>query len=108
MPGGRLLVSSSFGGCYGIGGLCTISVVSTGGGINRWSICLSMHILGVATRAILVSVLPLEIGGIGGLSAGAITFLSSPNVVGWCALFGGASGGTSSSSLKSMSSGIDS
>ena len=67
-----------------------------------------MHILGVATRAILVSVLPLEIGGIGGLSAGAITFLSSPNVVGWCALFGGESGGTSSSSLKSMSSGIDS
>ena len=110
VPGGSLLFSSSFGGgggCYGIGGLCTISVVSTGGGINRWSTYLSMHTLGVATRAILVSVLPLEIGGIGGLSAWAVIFLSSPNVVGWCALFGGESGGTSSSSLKLMSSGID-
>ena len=72
------------GGCYGIGGLCTISVVSTGGGINRWSTYLSMHILGVATEAIFISVLPLEmgVGGIGGPSAWAVIFLSSPNVVG--------------------------
>ena len=43
-----------------------------------------MHILGVATRAIFVSVLPLEMGvaGIGGPSAWAVIFLSSPNVVG--------------------------
>ena len=66
-----------------------------------------MCILGVATTAILVSVLLLEmgIGGIGGLSAGAVIFVSSSNVVEWCALFGEEGGGTSSSSLKLMSSG---
>ena len=43
-----------------------------------------MHILGVATRAIFISVLPLEmgVGGIGGPSAWAVIFLSSLNVVG--------------------------
>ena len=104
------LLQLLWGGCYGIWGLCTISVVSTGGGINRWSTCLSMRILGVATRAIFISVLPLEMGagGIGGPSAWAVIFLSSPTVVGWYALFGGEGGGTSSSFLKSMSSGIDS
>ena len=69
-----------------------------------------MRILGVATRDILVSILPLEmgVGGIRGLSPGAVFFLSSSNIVEWCALFGEEGGGTSSFFLKSMSSRIDS